>query len=260
MELETFLQRGGGRWRTHDSSNAVDLNLYADVKFEAIEIVRNELVVQLSLRAPKGAGSAREITKKLGRGGLVGLLLRQVDARGVEELKVFLGELSDDVVWFTRGAHKPSIVKVAFHDPAVFASATQHLGRRRNRNDTRETTMTFFEVPGFILGTLLPFLRRLQSVEPSSIPFHKYIAASTDATVPLAAMEPPRFARNPSFSYKLSGLLRPDASDGDLSMNANDPEDVMRAREVLKAHSGLDLSQADAMVDCFTREVAMIEG
>lgn len=258
-QLAAFLQGGGGRWRASDSSNAVDLNVYGDVAFKSIAVLRNDLVVELSLKAPKGAGTSREINKKLNRGGLVGLLLRQVTAEGTEELKVFLGEISEDVVWGSASQeNRRGSVKVAFHDSAVFANAVRHLDRRARQSST--SPMTFFEVPGMILSTLIPFLKRLQTVEPSSIPFGRWIASTTDASTPLPAMEPPRFARSPSFSYDLTCFLRPGEVEGGLKMIATEAASVERACDVLKTHSSFDESQAEAFTSTLTREVAMIQG
>lgn len=257
-QLTRFLQEGGGRWRAADSSNAVDLNVYGDVSFTNLAILHQDLVVELSLKAPKSVGTAREGNKKLARGGLVGLLLRQVDTRGVEVLNVFLGEISEDVAWSAGGPqNRRGSVKVTFHDSAVFASAIQHLD---HRNRARRSPMTFFEVPGVLLGTLVPFLKRLQAVEPSSIPFGRWIAGTTDASTPLPPMEPPRFARSPEFAYDLSSFLRPGAVDGGLKLLATDSASVEHARSALKEHSSFDDSQADAFVESMTREVAMIQG
>lgn len=248
-KLQAFLQAGGGRWRSADASNAVDLNVYGDVRFNAIAVLQNELIVEIGVKAPRGAGSGREVNKKLGRGGLVGLPLRQVQSSGAEELRVFLGEVCEDASWSGgRGS-----VKVAFHDVAVFTDAM-------DRGAGSSSPMYFFEVPGMLLGTLLPFLKSLQHIEPSSIPFGQYIASSTDATSPLPAMEPPRFARSPAFSYDLSSFLKPGSLEDGLRMVATNATSVEHARSALKAHSAFDSSQAEAFIDCMCREVAMIQG
>ena len=227
---------------------------------QGITVDHNSLVVELSLRAPKGAGTHREVVQKLGRGGLVGLLLRPEDGQELGEPKVFLGEVHEDVTWGPQSQEqRRGSVKVEFHDSAVFLNAVVHLGRQR-RSHRSKSSMTFFEVPGLILATLTPFLKRLQTVEPSSIPFGQWIAQTTDASVALPPMEPPRFARSPTFQYDLSAFLQPGAPEEGLSMNATDSASIANARETLKAHSTFDDSQADAFIDTMTREVAMIQG
>lgn len=99
-------------------------------------------------------------------------------------------------------------------------------------------------------------MSRIQSVKPSTIPFQRVIAGSTKDDFS-ATIEPPLYARAPGFRYNLSTLLRTPAP---LLFNANDESSSEHACDVLKASSPLDPSQADALIDCLMREVAMIEG
>ncbi|WVQ96520.1 hypothetical protein IAU59_003625 [Kwoniella sp. CBS 9459] len=243
--LSNFLQRGGGRWRAEGSSSAIDLNIYSSARFEALELVRDDLCVVLSLKTPKGAGSRSEIRKKLGSGTMVGLLMSKPGARGADKLKVFLGDIKEDVKWRPGGSDE------------VFAAATKFFRSAKSQGEDDQDSMVFFEVPGFLLGTLMPFLERLQSVEPTTIPLGQYIAGTTDASMPAPDIASPRFTRNPSFVYNLDRLVN--KGEG-LRMRPSDPNQVHEAKEALLEHSPLDDTQTSALMDAMSRELAIIEG
>jgi len=96
-----------------------------------------------------------------------------------------------------------------------------------------------------------PFLRTLQQVEPTSIPFANIISHS--GSLDSLKIEPPRYARVPWFRYNLQCLARPGLNIPNL--NANDETSVAVARQNLVRSSGLDPSQADAMIGALAREV-----
>lgn len=254
QDIMNFLHKGGGRWRSQDNSNSVDLNLYGAVNFQNLSILNHALVVTLSFLVPKNFNkNPAAKSQKLQKGSVVGLLLHKVDARVSEESKVFLGSVEADV---EAGRGNFTQVKITLHDPEVYTNAIQHLEQRRS-SDKEISKMIFFEVPNLILPTVQPFLSRLQVVEPSSIPFAKYIAASTDANFTCPAIEPALYARNPHFTFDLSGLL---PGEEELKLDANNVDSIDYAKDALKRNSGLDASQVDALVESLSRELAMIEG
>lgn len=252
-DLMGFLTRGGGRWRSKDNNNSVDLNLYNDVNFVEISVFQHQLTLMMSFRPPPGFQRASKISvsKKLEKGNTVGLLHHTGDSVS-DKSKVYLGTIVDDV----SVVNHRHIVRVHFHDPEVYLAAVQNLNQRRSK--TMGGRMIFFEVPGFLLSTVEPFLTRLQTVEPTSIPFDNIIAASTVANFVMKAVEPPQYARNPQFSFKLGNLLTNEGEE--LSMDANNQNSISTSKETLKMDSGLDDSQVEALVNSLTREVAMIEG
>ena len=101
-----------------------------------------------------------------------------------------------------------------------------------------------------------PFLRTLQEVEPTSIPFANTISHS--GSLDSLQVEPPRYARVPWFRYNLQCLARPGLNIPNL--NANDATSVALARQHLVRSSELDPSQADALIEALTREVSLIQG
>ncbi|WVF69005.1 hypothetical protein IAT40_003779 [Kwoniella sp. CBS 6097] len=243
--LSALLQRGGGRWRSDDSSDSTDLNIYAGVNFQTLKVVKDELCVVLSLRTPQNAGSSSELRKKLGSGALVGLLMKSLDSDGTDELKVFLGEVKEDVEW--RKGH--SRVQVNFHSSEVFIAALKFFRAAGSEAEQQQESMVFFEVPGFLLGTLMPFLERLQTMEPSHVPFDQYIAGTTDASVMVSEIEPPRFTRDPAFVYNLDRLV---GNSESLRINPTDQTQVKQAQESLLLNSPLDGSQTTALMDAMS--------
>ncbi|WRT66625.1 uncharacterized protein IL334_003584 [Kwoniella shivajii] len=251
--LQELLRRGGGRWRNEDSSDAGDLNIYAGVQFSAIQVVKNELCVILSVITPKSARIGLQTRPKLASGSMVGLLMRKSVASDPEDLEVFLGQVQEDVDWRKDRA----LVKVNFNSNEVFAAATRVLSNQQPQNQMSSHPMNLFEIPGLILGTLLPFLERLKLLEPTSVPFSEYIAGTTNAAQPTPAIGPPRFARDPEFAYKLDGIV----GEGEgMVMNPTKPDEIEAVRLSLENRSTLDKSQTSALIDSLSREFAIIEG
>lgn len=66
-------------------------------------------------------------------------------------------------------------------------------------------------------------------------------------------------AQLPGVKWDLKSLL-PESYDGDTRFSATDEASVDDARELLRAESRLDPSQADAVMDILTRQVALLQG
>lgn len=191
--------------------------------------------------------------KRLTRGSLVGLLSQA----GTDSLgQIFLGIVSEEPM--STSDKDREVLVISFFDSAVYLQAIRQLSAQHTSN-AHGQSMIFFEVQGFILDTLRPFLESLQRLEPSGIPFAKYLSAVPGPTAP-TRIDPPLFARHPNFKYDLAPLLREDERAGRLLLDVLDADSTADARALLSTSSKLDPSQAEAMVDCLTREVAIVEG
>jgi len=143
-------------------------------------------------------------------------------------------------------------VKITFFDRAIAVRVPQLLqqtGDSQTAND------------GGILirsDTLFPvldaYLRALQVADPVNFPFGDLLAPGPKTGV---VLEPPAHAQVPGWRWNLSSLLK---EPRDATFSATDPESIIAAREILKAESRLDPSQADAMVDIMTRSIALLQG
>ncbi|KAK4701638.1 hypothetical protein P7C70_g4592, partial [Phenoliferia sp. Uapishka_3] len=258
--LGRLLQRGGGRYRPDDAKSASDLNIYTEVEFEKLGLspFRHELVVHLGFRTPPGfAVGEGAIRKRLTSGSLVGLLSRSSTTFHEGFGHIYLGVVNGEPT--SAPGDDREVVVLAMFDGAVYLQAIQELAARHTSEINVHDQMVFFEVPGFILDTLRPFLQSLQTLEPETIPFAKYLAAVPGPTAP-SKIDPPLFSRRPGFKYNLSSLLRNNEQVESLFLDVLDADSIADTRDILKTFSKLDPSQADAMVDCLTREVAIVEG
>ncbi|KAG8869904.1 hypothetical protein FRB97_000632 [Tulasnella sp. 331] len=105
--------------------------------------------------------------------------------------------------------------------------------------------------------SIRPFLETLTNVNPSSIPFARYLAHPENGTLEGVNLQLPTFASIPNYSMDLSGLFN---QSTDLRLYPSDPGSVERARVMLKAESRLDPSQADAVLNTLVSDVSMIQG
>ncbi|KAJ3559292.1 hypothetical protein NP233_g11303 [Leucocoprinus birnbaumii] len=102
-----------------------------------------------------------------------------------------------------------------------------------------------------------PFLQKLQTIEPTEIPFSRYIASG--GSLEGVEVLPPKYAIAPDFKFNIQCLARPQVT-GIPDLDVTNPLAVARARDQLKKYSFLDVSQAEAVVDTLTREVSLIQG
>lgn len=252
--LETLLARGGGAYKTR-GFDGVFFRVYAHAAFLPVKAERRDLTVGLALDAPPGGARAEDAKKRvafwehsrlLQRGSLVALCVAGAG------LRVFLGTVSSggpDIGESARAEATRVQVRVAFFDPEV-----ELLALRGHQGETM-----FLVDNDVMYEASRPFLERLQSIEPTEIPFARYIARGGDlADVPVL---PPKYATAPRFKFKLGCLAKNTQSkagiqDLDVSVEAA----VLAARGQMLNYSTLDPSQVDAVVNTLLREVSLIQG
>lgn len=142
-------------------------------------------------------------------------------------------------------------LRVSFFDTEVELMALR--GERLNFNKERFAVLVD---NGVMFESVRPFLQKLQTIEPTEIPFSRYIApgGSLEGVKVLS----PKYARVPGFKFNLQCLAKPGMTIAPLDISI--PLAVVRARDELKRFSVLDPSQAEAVVDTLTREVSLIQG
>lgn len=110
-----------------------------------------------------------------------------------------------------------------------------------------------------MIGSIQPYLQALQTIEPLDIPFARYL--QLPAHLRQVEIEGPAYSRLPDFRWDIKSLLRTDIDDSASSVfDPNDAESVREARVLLEESSLLDASQANAIVDMLTQEVALVQG
>ncbi|KAG8904211.1 hypothetical protein FRC01_008831, partial [Tulasnella sp. 417] len=131
------------------------------------------------------------------------------------------------------------------------------LSALQQRRPSDEGTKFLIEAP-ILFESIRPFLETLKSRPPTSIPFSRYIAHRDDGDLTSVTIHPPAYA-TPRFKFNLNCLFDypPPVK---VSLRPHSKSSAQRAREALKAGSRLDPSQADAMINALTSELALIQG
>lgn len=261
--LAALLKRGGGRYRPVASRNwdTSDLRLYKDVAFETLELDRHELRLVLSFRRPPGMKEGGHVVKQLAGGNLVGLISGGRDRFDPDHFRLHLGVVVEDC----KGS-KVSVSVVGEQAEEVYLEAVRQLARDRKAQQggtaPKKPQMFHIELPGFLLGTVEPFLKALQRLSAPTVPFASILAAKPPSADNPIHIPPPLFARIPHFTYDLSSVLLPPAPPGTLLLRATDPNSIADARRELAVpgSSKLDPAQAMAFVDSLTREISLVEG
>ena len=265
--LGDILKKCGGKYRgPADSQESVIFNIYTNVAFKILTPGRRGITVAMSLDTPPGRARSTRAQerrifwdgaggKRLMQGGLVALVWRSGNNTSIN-----LGTLATSARDLSESAARsPDTidVHVAFFDPEIELRILQSL--KSSGGDQHEELRLLVESP-VLFEAIRPFLEALRA-EPTRIPFAKYLVHQPPGYLSTIRSDPPLYATTPGFSYNLSGLFAsaPGEEPVDLQMSMED-QSVAHARQALREGSRLDPSQADAIVDALTREVALIQG
>ncbi|KAL7277033.1 hypothetical protein ACG7TL_008877 [Trametes sanguinea] len=259
-KLEELLRKNGGAYRT-SGYDSVFFQLYTNVEFhkEPPMAQRRGVTVTLVLDAP-AAGSARdkdakkrydywEHSKRLQGSSLVALVV--VANRTVKAYLGVVASYGKDIAESAKREKGRIQLKVAFFDADVELMALR--GEQLSKGPSSFAVLVDNSV---MFESVRPFLEKLKTIEPTEIPFARYIAPGE--SVKDVQVLPPKYARVPAFRFRLQCLAKPGKVLHDLDVL--NPASVARAREELKKQSVLDPSQAEAVVDTLVREVSLIQG
>ncbi len=262
IQLDRLLKAKGGMYRTSGYTSSTMFHVYTNVEYSPLQAERRGFTVGLVIDAPpsdRARHSDPKIRKefwehagsrRLSFGSFVVLVVAHLG-----RLKTYVGSISsrtDDIIESSK-AHQSRIeIRVKFFDPDV------ELGALRQEKITVDKHRFAFLVDNNIMfESIRPFLEKLRSVEPTSIPFSDHICGDTLGGVEVA---PPKYSRKPSFQYNLECLSKDRTAEYIHPLNTTDPLSIRRARLQLKSSSLLDPSQCDAVVDALTQEIALIQG
>lgn len=259
-KLEAILASQGGAYRT-SGRDSVFFRMYTNVEFLPTppEATRRGVTVTLVVDTPPG-GAARdkdakkrfaywEHSRSLQGSSLVVLMV--VSNRTVHTYLGVIASFSKDIAESSKAQKDRIRVRVAFFDTAVelMALRGEKLGKGKGSFAVLVDNSVMFDA-------VKPFLQKLQTTEPTEIPFSRYIAS--EASLKDVEVKPPKYATVPGFKYNLQCLAKERCIIADLDVSQ--PLSIARARHQLKHLSVLDPSQADAVVDTLTREVSLIHG
>ncbi len=260
IQLERLLKANGGQYRTSEYNSAM-FHVYTNAEYSPLQAERHGFTVGLVVdtapldRARHSDPKVRKEfwehagSRRLSAGSLVVLVVAHS-----RRLRIYVGTVSsstDDIVESSKFHENRIEVRVKFFDPDVELGAL-----RQDKITVDEHRFAFLVDNNVMFESIRPFLEKLRSVEPTSIPFSNYICGAT-ATPP--RVSPPKYSQNLSFRYKLECLSK-DRTEYIHPLNTTDPLSIRRARLQLKSSSLLDPNQCDAVVDALTQEVALIQG
>ncbi|KAK0475781.1 hypothetical protein IW261DRAFT_1552397 [Armillaria novae-zelandiae] len=261
IQLEVLLKKNGGQYRT-SGYNSTMFHVYTNAEYSPLQAERRGFTVGLvvdtafSDRARHSDPKIRKEfweragSRRLSAGSLVALIVAHS-----RRLRIYVGSVSsstEDIAESSKVNENRIEVRVKFFDPDVELGAL-----RQDKISVDEHRFAFLVDNGVMFESIRPFLEKLRSVEPTSIPFSNHICG---ATVTPPRVSPPKYSQNPSFRYDLECLSKDRIREYIHPLNANDPLSIRRARLQLKSSSLLDPSQCDAMVDALTQEIALIQG
>ncbi|KAL5632189.1 hypothetical protein ACGC1H_000258 [Rhizoctonia solani] len=265
--LSKILTAQGGRYAAPATAReSIIFSVFTNVSFQPLELTNRGISVGIEFDTPPGKARSdnpearaeywEQVSKKrLMQDGLVALLWKN----HAGEVDIYVGTVASVARDLADCAKKPGgqnrvSIRISFFDTKANIRIVQTLQNRQENNDTR----MLIEAPVFYEG-IRPFLEALKR-EPESLPFARYLRLQSKDELAQTIINPPFYSRDPSFSFELKDLFLPDAGVTSLRLNTRDPDSIANARAQLIQSSRLDPSQAEAMVDSLTQEVALLQG
>jgi hypothetical protein len=239
-------------------------NVYSGVKFQSLVPDRRGISTRIIIDTPPGRArlnrAAARVSfwesmsgKRLSQGGLIALVWRSSIGTAVH--LGIIASSSKELTSSVRSNPDHIELRIVFFDAEIELRILQDL---RN-NKTQADTILLVESP-VMFEAIRPFLQALQT-EPEDIPFSGYLAHQPSGKLSTVEIQPPHYACLPgNFKFQLSSLFDAAAGVDDLTLSVTDRDSVQYVRTQLREKSRLDPSQADAVVDALTREVALIQG
>ncbi|KAH7335663.1 hypothetical protein B0J17DRAFT_616684 [Rhizoctonia solani] len=245
--------------------DSVRFSVFTGVTFQSLELAKRGISVGLEFDTPPGKAKSNnpasrggywdQLTKKrLSQDALVALIWKTPAGK----VDIYLGTVASsgrDLVNCARknGGQNRLSISVSFFVAKANVRIVQALQNHRSNNDT----CVLMEAPVFYEG-IRPFLEGLKR-EPELLPFARYLRLQSRDELRQINIDPPLYSRTPGFSFELKHLFPPEANVESLRLNTGNLESIANVRARLQA-SRLDPSQAEAVVDSLTREVALIQG
>jgi hypothetical protein len=261
-KLADLLEKKGGKYQGHaDSQESLMFNVYSGAKFVSLvpdwRGVSTSIVIDTPPGRARSVGSGARVAfwesmsgKRLFQGGLIALVWETG-----KDVAVHLGVVASSLKDLTDSVRREKehvMIRVVFFDTKLELRVLQDL---RNPQNSRNGVKFLVESP-VMFEAIRPFLEALK-VEPELLPFSRYLVHRPPGFLDTCKVEPPKYARLPNFAFQLASLF-PEVED--LTLSVMDSHSIEHARAELRARSRLDPSQADAVVDALTREVALIQG
>ncbi|KAF9302798.1 hypothetical protein BGZ74_004840, partial [Mortierella antarctica] len=249
----------------------VRLNVYGDIQFLGLAVDKHagcsieiEFAQPQQILGSKRKGQRAEFWERsknrLMQGGLVCLVKRGVGlSAGDQDGSTSNFELVlAEVVRRDKGAM--SVNEEVARITISLADPLKYLTLLNSTSKTSSKQWFLVESPGAYFGAYRPILRALQRSIPASLPFGKYLAPTVEEQAQIRNasnfVDPPIYARAPTFQYNLAVLLQ----GKECKLDVSSATSIKQAVRTLQNNSTLDDTQATALVDTLCREVALING
>ncbi|KAJ1299739.1 hypothetical protein OPQ81_007327 [Rhizoctonia solani] len=249
-----------------NARDSIRFGVFIGVTFQSLQLGRRGISAGIEFDTPTGkarsenpavrAGFWQQVSqKRLMQDGLVALIWKT--AKG--KVDVYVGTVASSSFDLMGSSRKPAgrdrvSIRVSFLDEQANIRILKSIQSHRDNNDI----CVLIEAPVFYEG-IRPFLEALKR-EPESLPFAQYLKLQPRNELSQIVINPPLYSRAPGFSFELKDLFPPAAGVESLRLVTRDPNSVASVRQKLIRASRLDPSQAEAVVDTLTREVALIQG
>ncbi|KAG0279807.1 hypothetical protein BGZ95_000157 [Linnemannia exigua] len=254
--------------RKHLDDN-VSLNVYGNVQFEGMNNTKQLAgsILMTFSQPPQIQGEPTKRRKefwersrrRLMQGALVCIASRESSTnfykesrRGTQNFRMILGVITQRDVDTLAKDPNVAQIHISLSDPQSYLLMLNSIQASEEQWFLVESTGSFFE-------SYRPILKALQTCVPATMPFGKYLAPSSEEliTADKGHIDPPLYTRAPRFRFDLSILLR-----GKLPclLDVTDEQSVVRTTDMLRKYSTLDNTQASALVETLSREIALIKG
>lgn len=255
--------------------DSVSLNVYGNVQFEGMNNTK-QLAGSILISFSQPPQIVDEPTKRrkefwersrrrLMQGALVCIASRapsnsaghHANSRsGAQNFRMILGVITQRDVDVLAKDPKVAQIHISLSDPLSYLLMLDsiHQNSAAEQWFLVESTGSFFE-------SYRPILKALQICVPATMPFGKYIAPTSEELLQFVSqkgtIDPPLYTRAPGFRFDLSILLK---DKRPCYLEVDNSQSVDKAIEMLRAYSTLDNTQASALVETLSREIALIKG
>ncbi|KAF9155352.1 hypothetical protein BG015_010198 [Linnemannia schmuckeri] len=256
-------------------NDSVSLNVYGNVQFEGMNNTK-QLAGSILMSFSQPPQIADEPTKRrkefwersrrrLMQGAMVCIASRtpsnsaglHTDPRsGTQNFRMILGVITQRDIDVLAKGPKVAQIHISLSDPLSYL-----LMLDSTRQNSAAEQWFLVESTGSFFESYRPILKALQICVPATMPFGKYLAPTSEEMLQFAAqkgtIDPPLYTRAPGFRFDLSILLK---DNRPCQLEVDNSQSVEKAIDMLRAHSTLDNTQASALVETLSREIALIKG
>ncbi|CAB4399021.1 unnamed protein product [Rhizophagus irregularis] len=267
------IQEKGGRFRY---DNTGDLQVYTGIQFVDIACDKRKGFSCTLRFTPPNIRSASNLEgrieywrkcKKLQIGSLVTLLLPNQDIIQAQSNNFVNGNISNSDLYslyfgvvVTRkeedlAGYDRATIGINFIDSSIYPIALDEILNYDKITEKSLEKRFMLESTGVYLETYIHTLKALQSTNPFSLPFKKYLTPNNKSEI---KVNNPFYTRAPGLQFDLSVLCK--NKEQSLKLNVADESTHDEVVKSVTNYSKLDETQAKALIIALTHEIALIEG